>query len=162
MNPEDNKLCIAYIDAVKNTNTEPDIGPLILKYRKFDQYFKELVALYEQIHKTYTYMLTFTIDPRKCAVDDHDEHFIIEAYIIDWAEKRHPLKSDLVCEGTDQDHKHVHWHLGLELKKYIDFSNFLKHYRKKYGNVDISKSWSNDYTNIIKYINKSVPSQKIV
>ncbi len=107
-------------------------------------------------------MLTFTISPSLHDVLDTKLHTKLEEYIIDFAERRHPMRSDLVKEGSDKKHLHTHFHLGLELKKYIDFSNFLKFYRKTYGSVDISKSWSNDYNNILLYINKSEPSQKIV
>ncbi len=138
-----------------------DIRPLICKYRLFHRYMKQYVEEYEEENKIYTYMLTFTIDPKKHDVKDSKLHDVIEEYIVGFAERRNPLKSDIVKEGTDEDHKHTHWHLGLELKKYIDFSTFLKHYRKKYGSVDISKSWSNVYNNILIYINKSNPSTKL-
>ncbi len=138
-----------------------DIRPLIIKYNYFSKYMKHYVEEYEDENKTYTYMLTFQIDPKKQNVKDSKLHDIIEGYIIDFAERRNPLKSDIVKEGGDEDHKHIHWHLGLELKKHIDFSNFLKHYRKKFGYVDISKSWSNVYNNILLYINKSNPSIKL-
>lgn len=139
-----------------------DIGDIIMRHKCFPKYIKQYVKEYEDENKVYTYMLTFTIDPKRHDVESTSLHDMIEDYVITFAERRNPLKADLVKEGTDEDHKHIHWHLGLELKKYIDFSNFLKFYRNKYGSVDISKSWSNDYNNIITYINKSVPSQQIV
>lgn len=137
------------------------IKDLIIKYKNFNMLYKKLVNEYENANKTYTYMLTFTIDPKKHDVNDPKLHLEIEDYILKWAVRRTPLRADYVREGTDEDHKHTHWHLGLEMKKYIDFSNFLKFYRNSYGIVDISKSYSNLYKNILKYINKSVPSSKI-
>ncbi len=164
MNSEDIKTLKLFIHQSKTgvkLDECVDIKPLIVKYRLFSIYMKQYGNEYDELNKTYTYMLTFTIDPKKHNVDDVKLHNILEEYIIDFAERRNPLKCDIVKEGGDEDHKHTHWHLGLELKKHIDFSNFLKHYRKKNGNVDITKSWSNIYNNILIYINKSVPSTKI-
>ncbi len=140
-----------------------DITDIVVRHSKtLPMYMKILVREYEQTNKVYTYMLTFTIDPSKYDVENKELHDIIEAYVIDFGERRNPLKCDVVKEKSDKHHKHTHWHLGLETKKYIDFSNFLKFYRKTYGIVDITKSWSNDYKNVLIYINKSTPSQQIV
>ncbi len=145
----------------KNIGDCADITSLIKRYRNFATYLRREVAEYEDKNKVYTYMLTFTIDPKRHDVEDSKLHEILEEYIVNFASKRHALRADLVREGDDIDHKHTHWHLGLELKKYIDFSNFLKYYRKTYGNVDISRSWSNDYDNVLKYINKKEPSTEL-
>lgn len=138
-----------------------DICPLMLKYKYFHVYMKSYVKEYENENKTYTYMITFTIDPKKHDVKDTKLHDIIAEYVVGFACKRNALRADVVKEGTDEDHKHTHWHLGLELKKYLDFFNFLKYYRKIYGKVDVSRSWSNDYNNVLIYINKSIPSEQI-
>lgn len=162
MNKQDKDLCLNFIQASKGGNDLPDITPIIKRYNLFHKYFKQILSEYELVNKTFTYMLTFTMDQKKQDVDLPFVHNAIEEYIVKFAERREPLRADLVCEGTDKDHKHKHWHLGIETKKYIDFSNFLKYYRNLYGNVDVSKSWSNDYNNILKYINKSKPSFKVV
>lgn len=162
MNVEDTERVRLYIYNIKNEIPLNNINDIIARYRQFPQYMKLLLDQFERENKVYTYMLTFTINPKIWNVKSTDLHDILEEYIIDFAERRKPINADLVKEGTDEDHKHTHWHLGIETKKYVDFSNFLKYYRKKYGSVDISKSWSNDYKNILKYINKSESSQKIV
>lgn len=152
-----------FIKQCKEDSEIESITDLIMKYGiSFPRYIKQYVDEYENEDKSYTYMITFTINEKKYDVKSKDLHNEIEEYIIGFGEQRKPQRCDLVKEGTDEDHKNTHWHLGLKTKKYIDFSNFLKFYRKKYGIVDVSKSWSNDYNNILIYINKSIPSQKIV
>lgn len=137
------------------------IADLIMKYKLFEKYYKVMVSEYENKNKVYTYMLTFTIDPKKHDVNDIKLHDIIEEYVVAFARKRNASRADFVKEGTDEAHLHTHWHLGLELKKYIDFSNFLKFYRKTYGICDITRSWSNRYENVMDYINKSNPSTEL-
>lgn len=165
MNLEDREIVKQFIVKVKKDEPIGDtskIEQLIRRTNNFSKYYKEILKEYENNNKTYTYMLTFTIDPKKQNVNCTKLHNKLEEYIINLATKRKPQRSDIVKEGTDEDHKHTHWHLGLEMKKFIDFSNVLKNYRKQNGNVDISRSWSNDYNNVLKYINKSQPSTQIV
>lgn len=164
MNLEDKTRVLLFIDKTKQglpLQQCGSIGDLIRKYKYFSSYYKEYVKIYEDKDKTYTYMVTFTIDPKKHNVNDIKLHDEIENYVIDYALARKPIRCDYVKEGTDEDHKHTHFHLGLETKKYIDFSNSLKFFNKKFGNTDISRSYSNIYNNVLIYINKSIQSTKI-
>lgn len=164
MNIDDTILVKQFIKQSQNGVVEKecvDIRSIIIKYHQFAKYFKKLLNEFDNKNKTYTYMLTFTMDPKIHDVENTALHAEIEEYIIRFAFNRNAERADIVKEGTDEDHKHTHWHLGLELKKYIDFSTFLKFYRKTYGSVDISRSWSNQYINVMKYINKSNPSTEL-
>lgn len=134
---------------------------LMVSMRGFSRLYKKTLDDYESKHKKYTYMLTFTVNPAKHDPEDHALQDILTEYITDYAERRNPIRADLVKEGGDTTDKHTHYHLGLLMKKHIDFSNTLKYYRKKYGNVDVSKSWSNDYEKVLIYINKQSPPLRI-
>ena len=63
--------------------------------------------------KTYRYMITFTIDPKK--VKDLKED-VVQEYI-EKQLNRPALKitkAYLSKEGGDEDHKHIHWHAVVE------------------------------------------------
>ncbi len=158
---EKKSVCEFIKNSKEGLKSSVNINKLILRHN-FDKEFKCILDEYEKKTKIYTYMITFTIDPKKHDVKDEKIHSLIQEYIESFAIARTPNKASYVKEGTDTEHKHTHWHLGLETKKYIDFSNFLKFYRKTYGSVDISKSWSNDFNNILIYISKSDIVTKLI
>lgn len=167
MEKKDKDLCMKFIHQSRHGVEKKDLVNIIhlmTKYiKKFATYFEMVMKEYEKNNKIYTYMLTFTIDPKLHDVKDKSLHDKIATYIYGYTVARNPLRADIVKEGTDEDHKHIHFHLGLEVKKTIDFSNSLKYYRKTYGSVDVSSSkYGNIYNNVLKYINKSIPSVELV
>lgn len=130
-----------------------------IPYRFVKEFNREFALLY----KSYTYMITFTIDPERHNVKSEKLHAKIDKYI-----KKFPIskscdviRADYVREGSDKEHKHIHWHLGIETRN-IFKSKTLKYYNLKFGNTDVSKSYDNNYNNVLKYINKVNRSVQLV
>lgn len=118
---------------------------------------------FSKLFKSYTTMVTFTIDPKRHDVNDKKLLEKIEDYVLQFPhnKKCDVQRADYVREGTDEDHKHTHWHLGLEtLEPFL--AKTTKYYESLYGHVDISRSYDNNYNNIIEYINKSIPSVNLI
>lgn len=100
--------------------------------------------------KIYLYMLTFTKDPKKDVTDSDDK---IEKYIISVLKRTDPKELWVVREGGDKEHKHIHWHVMIQTPEYLRSERF-QYYRKKYGNIDISKSHTKNPKHIFDYISK--------
>ncbi len=137
---------------------------LLLKFvsnKNILAFHKQLKDKYKET-KTYSIMITFTIDPNKHDVKDKKLHSKIEKYVAKFPINKccEVIRADYVREGTDKDHKHTHWHLGIKTNKPF-LNKTTKYYRNLYGHVDISRSYDNNYDNVLKYINKSIESTKV-
>lgn len=163
---EEEKFELFYTCIKHNTNYE--LSSLLLRenitsynVKKFHQQLKDRMDR-NKPDKVFSIMVTFTIDPKRHDVKDKKLHDKIEKYIVKFPRNKccEVIRSDYVREGTDKDHKHTHWHLGLKTKKPF-LNKTTKYYRNLYGHVDISRSYDNNYNNVLKYINKVIPSIKV-
>lgn len=99
--------------------------------------------------KRYFYMVTFTVDRKKCKDPEEDIEYCIELQ-----GKRAALqiiKFEYVKEYTKNNVPH--WHALVITKKPLAKDRF-SHYIKKIGNIDISKSKSQYSQHIYDYIKK--------
>lgn len=167
MQPQTKKILIQYIKNLKeekeDSETFSEFVKLIQRTAFTPKEYKKLVHQYEESHRSYMYMITFTLDPKKNdfnnALYDASEKYIKKLLL---NPNRKLTTFDIVREGTDEDHKHTHWHCGVITKgKYLSMDNF-KTYIKNFGNIDISKSINNDYEDILTYINKQYNSLRIL
>jgi hypothetical protein len=100
----------------------------------------------------YRYMITFTIDPKKVLnQNDPEIQDIIEKYIVKLISAQADVKAYYVKEHPESN---VHWHTVIVRNSAIKSRSFIKNYVKKYGNVDISKSFAENDSNSVKYLSK--------
>lgn len=115
----------------------------------------------KKLNERFIYMLTFTIDTSKKTISTTDDIKQIEDYIIKLLNSKslsHIIKSHLTYEiGKSGNH---HWHVYAECSRCLKKDRF-KTYIKKYGNVDISRSKTNNTEHIMKYINKTQSSKPV-
>lgn len=98
--------------------------------------------------KRYMYMITFTLkDPK--------DETQAEEYIISQA-KREALQIVQYQYAKEYTKKGIaHWHVAIETKIPIKKDRFIQYYKNKsYGNIDLSRSKSTNYQNILNYISK--------
>lgn len=99
--------------------------------------------------KTYRYMITFTIDPKKIDASSTDTQARIEAYIIKQTSKH----SDTAYIAKEHPTSNVHWHVVLTRPKKLKYNEF-NYYKSHYGNIDISLSKTESIEDGLKYISK--------
>ncbi len=134
-----------------------------LREKGFHKTFKSISKELDKKNKVYQYMLTFTCDPKKVDVEDEVALASIEDEVLRLVQKPvlSIVRSEYVREGTDEDHKHAHWHVGVVSKKFMK-KEYFKSYIKNIGRIDISKSVENNFLDILLYINKCYESTTIV
>lgn len=110
--------------------------------------------------KEYVYMLTFTLDPKKNKFSE-DLYNDVEQYILKLIRRISFKKCIWVREGSDDDHKHTHWHIGIITNDFLRKSDYSKTYVKKYGNIDHSKSKTKDFKHIEDYLSKQSPPSNL-
>jgi len=119
---------------------------------RMEQFHAKLQNYYKS-HKTYLYMVTFTLDPTKNTLNEklykEVEQYITKLLLSD----KNFTNIKIVKEGGDEDHKHIHWHSLIKSTEFLK-NNFFSHYMKKYGKVDKSSSKSGNREYIITYISK--------
>lgn len=100
--------------------------------------FAKMVKQYEQKNRTYTYLVTFTIDPKKWELNDNN-YDVIESFILKTLKRRglNILFSSIVREGSDKDHKHTHWHCAIITSKCLK-EQYFSTYISTYGNIDVA------------------------
>lgn len=140
---------------------ERDQKEVMTKNSPFMDWF---LANIEEINRTakfykppedFKYMITFTIDPKKVPdMKNPEKQAQIEKYI----EKVLFNVSDDKCYYV-REHKdtNVHWHCIIYRKSALKSQSFLTFYKKKYGNIDVSKSISaeeKDDVNSVNYLKK--------
>lgn len=112
-------------------------------------------AKYYKAPEQFKYMITFTVDPKKVPdLNSEEKQVLIEKYI----EKIIFKVSDDRCYYA-KEHKdtNVHWHCIIYRNSALKSRDFVNFYKKKYGNVDISKSISaneNNEVNSVNYLQK--------
>lgn len=141
------------IQRIMTTPTEQDLR---LFSRMSTSRINRLMDEYNGVKKTYRYLITFTLDPKK------GPHNIekIEEYIVKQFHRK-PLgilHAEYVKEGNGQD-KHIHWHAAVETSKPLKKDRF-NYYIKLYGKLDISRTKAQNLEETLNYINKE--SQSIV
>lgn len=106
-------------------------------------------------NKRYVYMITFTLSPNSKA-----DQKSVEEFISNQARRTalQIVKFEMVKEYTKKGVPH--WHALVVSKKHLAKDRF-KHYIENYGNIDISKSKSQDSQHIYDYIKKE-PNHKIL
>lgn len=114
-----------------------------------------------KLNEKFIYMLTFTVDLKKRTIETNEDIKEIEDYIIKLIRSKslnHILKSHLVYEiGKNGNH---HWHVYAECSKCLKKDRF-KTYIKRYGNVDISRSKTDNQEHIMTYMNKDNSPKEI-
>lgn len=98
--------------------------------------------------RTYRYMITFTIDPKK-VVATQEIQAIIEAYIVKQVYKH----SDVAYLAKEHPTSNVHWHVVLTRSMKLKYNEF-NYYKTHYGNIDISLSKTESIEDGLKYISK--------
>ncbi len=128
-----------------------------------DKLFSKYLMLKIKKSKTFQYLITFTIDPKKHNVKDETLHRKIENYIKlrFTREAIGAIRADIVKEGSTKENIHTHWHVALKSSKWLLKKSF-KYYEKLYGFVQINKSTNNNYENRLNYLNKSNTSTKFI
>lgn len=125
-----------------------------LYYAGLPSFHKQISKAIKKINEQYNYMLTFTVDLKKKSISTDDDIKEIEDYIIKLISSRslnHIVKSHIVYEiGSNGNH---HWHVYANCTKCLKKQRF-QTYIKKYGNVDISRSKTNNTDEIINYMSK--------
>lgn len=133
-------------------------------YFQLPDFAKQIRAFIKRgctFEKTYQYMITFTIDPKKYATINDELIEKIEEYI-----KAIPLRTALKItkfEMVRESHKdgRPHWHTLVVSTKSLKKSLFT-YYQKLYGNIDFSKSRVKCVNNIRQYISKSETPEVII
>lgn len=121
---------------------------------------KELKSLFKDSPKpksNYFYLITFTLkqDYTPSEIDK------IEAYIHkQFLRPALQIKNAYISKELTKNNR-PHWHVAVESSKYIAKDRF-DYYVKKYGFIDISKSYSQTLKNSITYIEKEGRSLKLV
>lgn len=110
--------------------------------------------------KEYVYMITFTIDPAKIP-DVSKMKNKIQDYIISQSERK--ALNLIRYEIVEEEHKdgRPHWHALAVSTKYLSKDRF-NFYIKNFGNIDLSKSYSQQPQEIINYMSKSGLIKKII
>ncbi len=111
------------------------------------------------------YMITFTLDPKKLGSNIKNEDLLktIELDIVDMFKSSqvydNVIRISYVREGTDKDHKHPHWHFGIQTTDYFNKKWFLKY---KFGFIQKTKSYKkNDFNDILDYYTVDKPKNVI-
>ena len=101
----------------------------------------------------HTYLVTFTIDPKKVDNPKKQQKEIYKNICKQF--ERPPLhvsKAQIVTEG-DGEKKHIHFHVAVQTRIPLKKDRF-HYYQKKYGLIDISKSKTGSYEEVLNYISK--------
>lgn len=106
--------------------------------------------------RTYRYMITFTVDPKKISAASKDTQDSIESYIIRQV-RRH---SDVAYIAKEHATSNVHWHVVLTRKMKLKYNEF-NYYKTHYGNIDISLSKTESLEDGLKYISKETTPLQI-
>ncbi len=124
--------------------------------------FVEMWAKHHKIIKSYRYLITFTIDPKKYE-NQEIPYDGIEEYIIKQFTSRKALKISkaYISKEGDGVEKHIHWHVNVESTKSLTKDRF-NYYIKKYGNIDFSPTKSQNLESGINYISKDTLPRQIV
>lgn len=98
--------------------------------------------------KIYSYMVTFTLDPKKNADPEKAQAFIhLQA-------KRVALNIKKAWVSTEHhEDGRLHWHMYIQCTKALR-SDAFKYYQTRFGNVDLSKSKYNSEADALSYITK--------
>lgn len=119
----------------------------------------QMQAVFDEVNgviKKYRYMVTFTIDPKRHALNN-ETYDKVEKYIIKQLKSK--AKSIETCylvrEGGDDEHKHVHWHTVFEALVPCDSSRF-DYYEKLYGNFYFEPTKTQNLDSGMKYISKQL------
>lgn len=122
---------------------------------KFTKSIKEHSIAKEMERRGYYYMLTFTLDPKKHAFTDR-YYDRVEKYIRGLVNNKawNLLFFAYVREGGDEDHKHVHWHVSIKCSKALGVMKNIQYYKKRFGNVDKSRSKHSNNISAHKYMSK--------
>lgn len=108
--------------------------------------------------KVYKYMLTFTIDPKKVqGQNDTKVQDSIELYISKLLKDSKYEKVYYVKEHADSN---CHWHAVIYSNNRFKQQD-IAYYKKKYGNVDISRSHDISDEHTMKYLSKENPDKII-
>lgn len=159
------ELAEFFTDCVVDGTTEllqpifMEISPEELK--QISKIFKKLHA--ERVKEKKYYLLTFTLDLNMNIYVDNEDEILLQIpddiYQILMRKSLKITKCHVVKELTKKGI--AHWHASVETLKYLkkrDFQGFIKNY----GFVDISKSKSNNYQEILQYISKESTPTKII
>lgn len=102
-------------------------------------------------------MVTFTVDPKKHPdLNQMDKIKQIEKYIVKVCA---PLAGRAYF-AREHDNSNVHWHVIIHRNTRLPYEKF-GHYKRVYGNVDISRSHQLDDQNSINYLGKESEIQII-
>lgn len=141
---------------LKYPHTCHNLIDFILK--KGEQGYRDVVhEMNKHVKKEYHYLITFTLDPSKGPFETD----LVEKYICKLLTSK-SLKlivADVVYEigASDNSHWHAYARSLTPLKK-----NRFSTYINRYGNVDISKSKSQDSSHILTYLNKENTSKSLI
>lgn len=100
--------------------------------------------------KEYKYMLTFTLDPKKVNLSDRAVKSKIEDYIVNLLKTS---ENDRFYYSREHDDSNTHWHVIVHRKVPLR-QDKLTYYKKKYGNVDVSRSKDLSDKNSFAYLGK--------
>lgn len=116
----------------------------------YDAFKAAIKRISDRKHRRYLYMVTFTIDPKKFAGQEDE----VEDYILSQNDRSalRIIQFELVKERCKSGQ--AHWHALIETEKCLKTDRF-NYYKSKYGNIDISKSKTNDEEEIKNYIYKT-------
>lgn len=107
--------------------------------------------------KTYIYMLTFTLDPKKHPNPDADK---IEEFIESQARRSALEIFDAYYVREHHADGRPHWHMCVKTRKPLR-SDAFKHYTKHYGRSEISRTHIQDDSEIAAYLTKEGIPKKI-
>ena len=108
--------------------------------------------------KIYKYMLTFTLDPKKVNdITSNDVQKKIESYIVSLFKDSRFIRVYYVKEHAQSN---CHWHVVIYMNNCFK-QDHIRYYRKKYGNVDVSRSHELSDEHTQKYLSKE-PGSKII
>lgn len=108
--------------------------------------------------KTYKYMLTFTLDPKKHDLTNEEFKNRVELYIVNLIRKPEVTKAYYTREHNNTN---PHWHVIVHRSSALK-SDYLSYYRKNFGLVDISKSKKLEDTQSIEYLSKESEIVQII
>lgn len=117
--------------------------------------FRQALEEVEKENRSYRYLITFTLDPKKGDIKCNKYIAKVSAYVVKQL-RRKPLGLSnvyFVQEGGDQDNKHIHWHASVTATKPLKKDRF-DYYKKLYGNVDISHTKAQTQDEAINYMSK--------
>jgi hypothetical protein len=120
----------------------------------FHREFKRQIKEDDKISKGHIYMLTFTIDPNKHKIVTDELLYEIEK-LINSQHSRTALKVRRYLTVREyHKNKRPHWHALIITDRPLAKDRF-NHYIKKYGNIDLSKSKSQQPSEIVNYMSKT-------